>query len=149
MFRYENNQLINEKGKIVTITGKLYDADREGRNIGLTTDKKRDIQSQFDIVYVKDMPRDLKKGEMNKDFGFKIGTDFYIESQLSSKRYLDIVGSYDVVIKTPNSYNSQKWFFDNKTKTLKSRKSTSYSLEITNAGRNQLARIYSTYGYWY
>jgi hypothetical protein len=95
------------------------------------------------------MPRDLKKGEYNKVFGFKVDTDFHIVSQLGEKRYLDVISSYTVVIKVPNSYNSQKWYFDNKTKTLKSRKSTSYSLEITSAGNNKLARIYSTYSYWY
>jgi hypothetical protein len=95
------------------------------------------------------MPRELKKGEWNRDFGFKVNTDFYIISSLNSRRYLDVINSYDVVIKTNNSYKSQRWYFDNNSKTIRNRKSTSYSLEIKNSGSNNDARIYTTNSRWW
>jgi hypothetical protein len=43
-----------------------------------------------------------------------------IKNAVTAKgRYLDIVGN-NVVIKTPNSFDSQTWFFDYKTRTIKS-----------------------------
>jgi hypothetical protein len=35
---------------------------------------------KWDIVYVKDMPKDLKDGEVDEDFGFRVNKDFYIVS---------------------------------------------------------------------
>jgi len=36
---------------------------------------------KWDIIYVKDYQKDdLKKGDMNNDFGFRVDTDFYIVS---------------------------------------------------------------------
>jgi hypothetical protein len=51
------------------------------------------------------MPKELGKGDFDKEYGMKILTDFHIVSRMSSKRYLDRIG-YDVVLKTPNDRNT-------------------------------------------
>lgn len=72
---------------------------------------------------------------MNKDWGFKIDTPFYVISNLPDGRYLDILGN-NMVIKRRNGFDSQKWFFDQKTRTIKSVRTPSKSWDIQNAGKN-------------
>lgn len=82
--------------------------------------KHGQINQQWDIVYKDDMPKEPKKGELNEDFGFYVERPFHIISQLPSRRYLDIIDGRNVVIKQPNSFKTQEWFFDQKSKTIKS-----------------------------
>jgi len=91
--------------------------------------RHKGINQHWDIVYVDDMPPEPKKGELNADFGFYVERPFHIVSQLPSRRYLDVVDNKDVVIKQPNSYKSQEWYFDQKSKTVKNVQ-FKYSLNI-------------------
>jgi hypothetical protein len=94
------------------------------------------------------MPRALGKGDFHPDFGFIILTDFHIVSQLPSQRYLDLI-SYNCALKTPNGFNSQTWFFNHKTRTVQSRKTPSYSLQISSSGNNPKMVITSTSSKWW
>jgi hypothetical protein len=88
----------------------------------MTTDKRHNWMNTFDVIYVKDYVKAApKKGGLDRYFGFRYNMDFHIVSELSRHRYLDIVGSYNVVLKTPNGRNGQTWFFDMNTKTIKNR----------------------------
>jgi hypothetical protein len=151
MYSYNsaNGWLVNNKGKIAEVQGPINDSDQNGRNILVTDKKNDDDNKQWDVIYVKDMKPDLKTGDMNHDFGLKVNVDFHIISQMRRGRYIDIINSYDMVTKTPNGRRSQVWFFDNNTKTIKNRQSSSYSIEIKNSGKTNDMRIYSTYGRWW
>jgi len=78
-------------------------------------------------------PREPGKGEQNGDFGLYVERPFYIQSMCGEKRYLDVIDR-NVVIKTPNEFDSQVWFFDQKTKTIKNNMYKDRSLDIQNAG---------------
>jgi hypothetical protein len=106
MFRYQGAQIVNEKGKAMDVQG---GHDSENRNI-LMWNKHKGLNQQWDIIYVKDMPAEPKKGEMNTDFNFKVDTTFHIVSKMASGRYLDILGN-NIVIKTSNGRNTQNWYF--------------------------------------
>jgi hypothetical protein len=151
MFSYDRRQgwLISEKGRIAEAQGPIKDADQQSRNIYMTDKKDDEDNKQWDLIYVKDVKPELKNGEFNPDFGLKINTDFHIVSQMGRGRFIDIISSYTMVLKMDNGRNSQRFFFDNKTKTIKSRKSTSYSIEMKNSGRDKDMRIYSTYSRWW
>ena len=112
--------LINEKGKVMQILGKDKQ-DRENSPIGVFAKNGKEEQL-FDLVYADEMPAELKKGDMNEDFGMLVDTPFQVITQLPSGRYLDLVGR-NMVIKTRNGLTSQEWFFDQNTKTIKSMKS--------------------------
>jgi hypothetical protein len=103
---------------------------------------------QWDLIYVKDMPKALGKGDFHPDYGFIILTDFHIVSQLPSGRYLDLI-SNNAVLKTSNGFNSQVWYFDHKTRTIRSRRTTSYSLQIQSSGNNPNIVITSTSMKWW
>ena len=94
------------------------------------------------------MPAELKKGEMNELFGLKVDEPFHIISQMSSERYVDLVGR-NMVIKTRNGLPSQEWFFDGKTKTIKSMRTKSYSWNIQNSGRTNNMEVYNTNSRWF
>jgi hypothetical protein len=93
--------------------------DNNGQNIHMWK-KHRGINQQWDLIYVDEMPAEPKKCEMNKDFNFKVDCDFHIVSKMSSGRYLDRVGN-DVVIKRSNGRTTQKWYFHQPSKTIRSR----------------------------
>lgn len=96
-----------------------------------------------------DEPKPPGKGEYNKEYGFYIERDFYIISSLGQGRYLDVVDVKNVVIKTPNEYDSQKWWFDWKTKTIRNKMYKHKSLDITNGGATQDMQIWNTNGQWF
>jgi hypothetical protein len=58
------------------------------------------------------------KGELNSEYGFYVERPFYIISMCGEKRYLDVIGN-NVVVKTPNEFDSQIWYFDQSTKSIK------------------------------
>lgn len=95
-------------------------ADQEGRNI-IVWNKHGRVNQQWDIVYADEMKDEPKKGELNKDFGFYVERPFHIVSQMAANRYLDVLGN-NMVIKTPNGYDTQVWWFDQKSRTVKNNK---------------------------
>ena len=94
--------------------------DDEQRNI-IVHNKHGKINQQWDIVYADEYPAEPVKGEFNSIFGLYVDRDFFIVSALKENRYLDIINNRNLVIKIPNSRKSQKWWFDQKTLTIKTR----------------------------
>jgi hypothetical protein len=115
MFRYEAPFFINEKGKVMDINGNV---DAEQRNIEMHGKHGR-INQQWDLVYADEWKGEPKKGELNEEFGLYVERPFYIVSQLPAHRYLDIIDTKRVVIKVPNGRNTQEWFFDQASLTIK------------------------------
>ena len=93
------------------------------------------------------MPAELKKGEMNKDWGFKIDTPFHVISNLPDGRYLDVVNS-NMVIKRRNGFKGQQWYFDQKSRTVKS-VLNNQSWTIQSSGKAKDLKIYSTNSEWF
>jgi len=58
------------------------------------------------------MQAEPTKGQLNEDFGLYVQRPFHIVSQLPGRRYLDIIDGRNIVIKSPNSYDTQVWWFD-------------------------------------
>ena len=143
MFRYQGSHLVNEKGKAMDVQG---GSDTENRNI-LMWNKHNGKNQQWDIVYVKDMPSEPKKGELNPAFGFYVERPFYIQSKLPSGRFIDLVGR-DLVVKTRNGRNTQEWYFDNRSKTIKS-KSNNQSIDIRSGGRSNHLQVWTTNSGWW
>jgi len=106
------------------------------------------INQQWDIVYADEMPAEPKKGELNKKFGLFVERDFYIVSQLASHRYLDLINNRNMVIKVPNGRNTQKWYFDQKSLTIKTRLNNQ-SWDIQSAGKTNNMQVWSTNSGWF
>jgi hypothetical protein len=86
------------------------DIDAEQRYI-YSKSRKNHVSQQWDIIYADQWKRDPRKGELNKRFGLYVDRDFYIISQLSRHRYLDVIDNTYVAIKTRNGRKTQSWYF--------------------------------------
>jgi hypothetical protein len=144
MFRYESPFIINEKGKVLDVSGSV---DDENRNI-IAWNKHGKINQQWDIVYADEYPEDPKKGELNKDFGLYVERPFYIVSELPEHRYLDLINNRNMVIKTQNGRNTQVWYFHQQSLTIRT-KLNNQSFDIQSAGKSNNMQIWSTNSGWF
>jgi hypothetical protein len=94
------------------------------------------------------MPKEPKKGELNKDFGLIVERPFYVISGLGSGKYLDIIGR-NMVIKTRNGRKTQLWWFDQRSLTIKNYQNKGWSWDIVNRGRNTNMQAWNTNNGWW
>ena len=144
MFKLEGSFVVNERGKVFDVSGNV---DAENRNIIVWT-KSGSMNQQWDVIYVDEYPEEPKKGELNKEFGLYVERPFYVATQLSSNRYLDLINNRNMVIKTPNGRNTQIWWFDQKSLTIKT-KLNSQSWDIQSSGKTNNMQIWSTNSHWF
>jgi membrane carboxypeptidase/penicillin-binding protein PbpC len=144
MFRADGAFIVNEKGKVMDVSGAR---DAEGQNI-IVHAKHGKTNQQWDIVYADEYPEEPKKGELNKDFGIYVERPFYIVSEMKSHRYLDLINNRNLVIKTANGRNTQVWYFDQRSLTIKT-KLNNQSWDIQNAGRTNNMQIWITNSGWF
>jgi hypothetical protein len=131
MFTLKGDNIVNEKGKVLDVAGGL---DNEGQNIIVYSSNNK-INQRWTIVYVDEDKPEPKKGQYNQDFGLYVERPFYIESNLGSKRFLDLIGN-NVVIKSRTGYATQQFYFDQTSKTIKSVAQNRKSFDIASSGRS-------------
>lgn len=103
---------------------------------------------KWKIIYADEYTPSYKKGELNPDFGLYVEREFSIITKMQSGRYMDLVDN-GVVVKRRNGLSTQKWYFDDKTKTIKSVAYTGKSMHISPTGSNRDLRIHSTSSKWF
>jgi hypothetical protein len=123
MWKWDNGYLVNDRGKVLAIVNKQ---DSNGSNMGVQN-KNGEEHQQWELIYADELPPEPKKGELNKTWGIYVQRPFHIVSSLDSGKYIDLIGN-NAVIKTPNGRTSQSWWFDQRTKTIKSWRTRSYTL---------------------
>jgi hypothetical protein len=106
------------------------------------------LNQQWDVVYADEWKGEPKKGEYNEDFGFYVERPFYIVTQLPSRRYLSVINNRQITIKTPHGQNTQTWWFDQRTLTVKT-KLNNQSFDIASSGRSKNFQIWSTNSNWW
>lgn len=135
---------MNERGKVLDVSG---GKDRENQNI-IVWNRHNRMNQRWVIVYAdKDEP-EPKKGELNKEFGLYVERSFYVISGLSSGRYLDLRGR-SLVIRKFRGQTSCQWYFDQRTKTIKSVSRSNESWDIANAGRSSNLQVWRTNSGWW
>jgi hypothetical protein len=80
MFRYDasTGRVKNERGKVLQPQGPFKDADQQSRYIYAATEVE-DSRDKWNVVYVKEYEEnELKKGDLDPEWGFKLNTDFHI-----------------------------------------------------------------------
>jgi len=121
--------------------------DTENRNI-ISYKKHGGINQQWDVVYADEWKGEPGKGELNEDFGLYVERPFYVISQMSDNRYLDLINNRNMVIKTRNGRSSQTWWFDQKSLTIRT-KYNNQSWDIQSNGGAKDMRIWSTQSRWW
>jgi hypothetical protein len=107
--------------------------DQENRDI-IVWKKHGGLNQQWDLIYANEYPKEPKKGQLNKDFGLIVERDFFIVSHMRGGRYVDIVDGRKIVIKTRNGRRTQKWYFDQRSLTIKTRYNNQ-SWDIKSSGK--------------
>jgi hypothetical protein len=133
MWRYDGGYInaVKHNNKYLNVQGKT---DAEGRHIQANEAKNGQFYQQWDIVYVDEWKGEPGKGELNEEFGLYVQRPFYIVSAMTSHRYLEVINNRNMVIKTPNGRNTQVWWFDQISLTIKT-KLNNQSWDIKSAGR--------------
>jgi hypothetical protein len=110
--------------------------------------KNGHISQQWDILYVDEHAKGVpSKGELNEKFGLYVERPFYVVTELSSNRYLDLI-SNNFAIKTPNGRNTQVWYFHQQSLSIRS-KSNNQSWNIQSNGAGQVMHIAGTASKWW
>jgi membrane carboxypeptidase/penicillin-binding protein PbpC len=144
MFRMNGRFFTNiQNNKVMDVHG---NRDTENRNI-IMWKRHGGLNQQWDIIYTDQWKGEPTKGQLNKEYGLYVLRDFHVVSMLGRRRYLDILGR-DFVIKTPNGRNTQKWYFDQRSLTIKS-KSNNQSWDIKNSGRTNNMQVWTTNSGWW
>lgn len=120
--------------------------DRDGQNI-IMFKRHNSLNQLWDIVYLDTLKAELKQGEWSPAFGMYIGTEFSIKTKMGSGRYVDAVGD-QAVIKTRSNRNTQKWFFDYKTRTIKNAE-TKKAFMISDSGTGKDLKLWNTNSEWW
>jgi hypothetical protein len=144
MWRYKDNFVTNEKGKVMAVSGGL---DNENRNIVVEV-KNGKVHQRWRVIYVDEYEKEPTKGQLNKKFGLYVERDFYVVSALPDNRYLDLINNRNMVIKIPNGRRTQVWYFDQRSLTIKTRYNNQ-SWNIQSNGGNPNMQIWSTNSGWW
>jgi hypothetical protein len=136
-------QITNEQKKVFDVEGGI---DDENRNI-IAWNRHGKVNQQFDVVYADQWKGEPTKGQLNKEYGLYVLRPFHIVSMMGKGRYLDLIGR-GMVIKTANGRNTQVWYFDQRSKTIKSR-SNNQSWDIRSAGKTNDMQVWSTNSGWW
>jgi hypothetical protein len=110
--------------------------------------KNGKIHQQWDLVYTKDWKGEPTKGQWNREWGFKVDTDFHVISTLGKGRYLDYINNRNLLIKEQNGRKSQIWYFHQPSRTIRSREKNQ-SIDIHNSGKSNHLQYYTTSSRWW
>jgi hypothetical protein len=133
-----------KKGVVMAVQGGV---DNENRNLVLER-KNGKVHQRWRVTYVDEYEKEPTKGQLNKKFGLYVERDFYVVSALPSGRYLDLINNRNMVIKTSNGRNTQRWYFHQQSLTIRTRLNNQ-SWDIKSSGRTNNMQIWSTNSGWF
>ena len=136
MVNVQNNKVLDVEGG----------RDHEGQNV-IAYKRHNGPNQRWNIVYLDKVVK--QKSGLNSKFGFYINRPFYIVSSMPMRRVLEVVGGRNVVIRRRSNRNTQRWVFDQKSKTIQSFAYRTRSFDIQNAGRSANLQIYYTNSRWF
>jgi hypothetical protein len=95
--------------------------DGDGQNVFVQHHPRNSNKQKFNIKYADNTKVDRKysKGELNKEFGIKVGLPFSIYTRMSCGKAIDIVGN-GLVVKRKNGKKTQNWVFNDDARTFSS-----------------------------
>jgi len=146
LFKYEGENIKNvQNNKCFDVTG---GKDMEGQNVQVYS-RHNKANQRWKIVYIDKAEKEETSG-LDKDFGFHINRPFIIQSRLPMKRVAELVGARNIVLKTlARGRTAQQFYFDIKSKTIKSQQYKDRSLNIAGNGRSSNLEMITTNSRWW
>jgi hypothetical protein len=128
--------------KVIDVDG---GKDEEGRKVHVWK-RHNGANQKWHILYVDRKKKDTTTHNM----GFRVNTPFYLVSRLPHKRVMECIGASNVTIKKfYRNRTAQQWYFDQKSKTIKSNYWKSYSMNIQSNGRSNNLGMTTTNSRWW
>lgn len=132
-------------GKALTVP---QSSDQEGQELTLTK-KSFTLNQKWKVIYVEDAEA-LKTTGLYHAMGLHLGRPFIIRSRMPMQRVLTVVGGRNVAIMTHDrTKETQIWFLDARSKSIKNVKHNSQSLDIQNSGTSTNLQIWNTNARWW
>jgi hypothetical protein len=140
LFKYEKGHFINwTNGKALDVHG---GKDEEGRPV-IVWNRHNGKNQDWKVLYT-DKAEAIETKGLNEEFGFKINSPFYFRSRLPMKRVAECHGANNIWLRRwRKNETGQQFFFDEKSKTIRSQKWKNYAMEIQNNGRSKNLRMTS------
>jgi len=135
LFDFKNGNVINEKGKVLDVSGAV---DQNNRDV-IVNNLHNGLNQQWDIVYT-DQPEPPVNFEPNRPF--------VLVNQMAGKRLLTLTGS-NFVVNSRNNSPEQLFRFDPNTKTIKMFSNQLHSLALSHSGKSRNLIAHETDGAWY
>jgi hypothetical protein len=147
MFIYSGSQFQNlYNKKVLDVSG---GKDVEGQNV-IVWKSHGGVNQRWRVVYLDKAEKEQTTG-LNKEFGMHCNRPFYLVSRLWMKRVAECQGASNVFLKRYRANQAvQQWYFDCKTKTIRSNYWKNYAMQIPgNGGQNELRMISSITSRWW
>jgi len=133
-FRFQGERFVNcQSGKAIEIQ-----RDGDGQNVYIQHKPRGGLTQKFLIKYVDNTKVDRKysKGELNKEYGLKVGIPFSIYTRMRCQFAIDIKED-KLVVKRKNGQKSQNFIFNDDTRTITSLEFPEQSFGIQSSGKNR------------
>ena len=129
-----------KNNKCLDVTGSR---DAEGTAV-IVWGRTSNTNQRWRVVYL-----DKDSGEpttgYNKEFGMHIGRPFYLVSRLPMRRVAQAQGANNIsIMRWAKNRAAQQWFFDGKSKTIRSNYWKNYAMDIQSNGGSSNLRVSST-----
>jgi len=111
---------------------------------------KESKNQQWNVVYLDKADKLETKG-LNEEFGFYINRPFYMVSRLPLHRVIEAIGANNLVQKRYTKGRlAQQFWFEEKTKTIRSQQWKNYCMQIqSNGGSTNVQMISSITSRWW
>lgn len=101
------------------------------------------------MIYVDEAEAEQTTG-LYKPFGIHLARPFYIRSRMPMQRVVEVIGGRNLVVSTlDRTKESQIFFLDPKSKTIKSVAEKESSIDIQRAGTSSNLQIWATNARWF
>lgn len=143
IFRFVDGHFINEKGKYLD----AGNSQTEGANTFVAAKNNQKSQN-WEVIYIEEMKGEVMSG-FNSNYGFYKGRAFYLVSKLPMNRVLEVQGGRNLYIRARAGRVTQQFYFDQITKTLKSKAYPHLSIDIQSSGASANLQIIATNARWF
>lgn len=135
-----------KNGKVLDVAG---NRDAEGNNV-IVWKRHNGLNQRWKIFYLDEKKEEPTTG-LDVDSGLHRNRAFYIISRLPGKRAIQVNhgNSHLKIMKFKRDEQSQLFYFDHLTRTIKSQQYKGKSIDIQSSGRGRQVQIWRTNARWW
>jgi len=145
-FRYINGNIVNQRGLVLEVEGNQC---REGQQV-LVWKKHNGRNQRWLVKYGENNGSDLQTKGKDRYYGLVIDEPFYAWSKANSKLTIEVIGGKNLAVKPfERNKQSQQFFLDASTKTIKSVAYKDLSWNIENTGNSSNMQVSKSMRRWW